>query len=177
MSDTERVVEIRGSRVTLARFRTSDFDAVHAFASDPVVCQFTTWGPNTAEDTHAFIAEATARMNDGYLLAVVLDEDVVGSAAVWTTSQGDRTGEFGYTIRRDCWGRGLGTEAATLLMRLGFDRLGLERLAATCAPDNIGSIRVLEKAGLRREGLLRGHVLLRGQRRDSLVFGRLVTDT
>lgn len=176
MPDSARVLEISGSRVTLARFRASDFDAVHAFASDPRVCEFTTWGPNTDEDTRAFIAEATTPTTNGYLLAAMLGDDVIGSAAVWTTSRDDRAGELGYTIRRDCWGRGIATEVATLLLRLGFQRLGLERIAATCAPDNVGSVRVLEKAGLRREGLLRGNVLVRGRRRDSLIFGCLVTD-
>jgi hypothetical protein len=38
-SDSERVVEVSGSRVSLARFRASDFDAVHAFAADPRVCE------------------------------------------------------------------------------------------------------------------------------------------
>jgi RimJ/RimL family protein N-acetyltransferase len=176
MPDAERILEISGPRLALARFRESDFEAVHGFASDPVVCEFTTWGPNTEEDSRAFIAEATAPTSDGYLLAAMLGEDLIGSAAVWITSRGDRTGEFGFTIRRDCWGRGFGTEVASLLLRLGFERLGLERVAATCAPDNARSVRVLEKVGLRREGRLRGHVLVRGERRDSLIFGRLATD-
>ena len=177
MPDDDRVVEVSGSRLALAHFREDDFDAVHAFASDPVVCEFTTWGPNTAEDTRAFIADATEPVSDGYVLAVLLGEEVIGSAAVWITGRSDRTGELGYTIRRDCWGRGFGTVVATLLLRLGFDKPGSERLAATCAPDNIGSVRVLEKAGLHCEGLLRGHVLVRGRRRDSLVFARLISDS
>lgn len=177
MSDTARVAEISGSRLSLARFRESDFDAVHSFASDPAVCEFTTWGPNSEEETRVFIDEATRPMSGGYVLAVMLGDEVIGSAAVWTTSRGDRTGELGYTIRRDCWGRGFGTEVATLLLHLGFERLGLERMAATCASDNVASVRVLQKAGLRREGLLRGHALVRGRRRDSLIFGRLVTDS
>lgn len=60
---------------------------------------------------------------------------------------------------------------ARLLVRLGFERLGLHRLSATCDPGNAASIRVLEKAGLRREGLLRGLYLVRGQHRDRLMFG------
>jgi len=151
------VVEVGGSRLALARFRESDSDAVHGFASDPAVCAFTTWGPDTDEDTRDFIAEATEPMSDGYVLAVILGEVAIGSAAVWTSSRSDRTGEFGYTIRRDYWGRGFGTEVAILLLRLGFEQLGLERTAATCAPDNVGSVRLSEKAGLRREGLIRGH--------------------
>jgi RimJ/RimL family protein N-acetyltransferase len=168
---------INGPRLTLARFHEGDLDAVHAFASDPVVCQFTTWGPSTIEDTRAFLVEATQPTSDGHQVAVLLDDQVIGSAAVWTTSPQDRSGELGYTIHRDCWGRGYATEVANLLLQLGFERLGLERIAATCAPENAGSARVLEKVGFRREGLLRGHVLVRGTRRDSLLFGRLRTDS
>ena len=173
----DRVPVATGPRLALASFAEADFDAVHAFASDPVVCQFTTWGPNTEQETRAFIAQATMPTTDGYLLAVMLGGVVIGSAAVWTTTTDDLAGEIGYAIRSDYWGRGYGTEVATMLVRLGFERLGLERVAATCAPDNVGSVRVLERAGLRQEGMIRGHVRLRGTRRDSLLFGRLVTDS
>lgn len=167
---------IEGPRLALARFRESDLEAVHRFASDPEVCRFTGWGPNTIEETRAFVAEAVKRHSGRYDLAVLRDGEVIGSASVWTTSPEHRVGELGYTIRRDCWGHGCATEVARLLVDLGFDTLGLERLAATCDPDNAASVRVLEKAGLRREGLLRGLYLVRGQRRDRLVFGFLRTD-
>jgi RimJ/RimL family protein N-acetyltransferase len=176
MSDDPRDVVTRGRRVVLARFRESDLDAVHSFASDPEVCRFTGWGPNTREETRSFIADAIEPSNDRYDLAVLRGDEVIGSASVWTTSPGDRAGELGYTIRRDCWGEGYATEVARLLVALGFERLGLERLGATCDPANAASARVLEKAGLRREGLMRGLYLVRGLRRDRVVFGRLSTD-
>jgi [ribosomal protein S5]-alanine N-acetyltransferase len=102
--------------------------------------------------------------------------DLIGSAAVWTANQESRVGEMGYTIRRDCWGQGFATEVAPLLLHLGFERLGLERIAATCDPANTPSIRFLKRAGLREERLLRGLNLVRSQRRDRLVFGCLATD-
>lgn len=166
----------KGPHLALARFCESDIEAVHRFASDPEVCRYTGWGPNSLDETRAFVAEAVQRHSDRYDLAVLRDGEVIGSASVWTTSPEHRVGELGYTIRRDCWGQGHATEVARLLVELGFEKLGLERLAATCDPGNAASVRVLEKAGLRREGLLRGLYLVRGRRRDRLVFGRLRTD-
>ncbi|MFC8502381.1 GNAT family N-acetyltransferase [Pedococcus sp. NPDC057267] len=168
----------RGQSVDLARFQSTDFEAVHAFASNPRVCRFTTWGPNTEDDTRQFLREATDTepTDDGYMLAVLREGAVIGSAAVWTTSGEDRSGEMGYTLHPDYWGRGYGTDVATLLLQLGFNALGLERITATCDPQNLASVRVLEKAGLRQEGILRGHLLARGARRDSLLFARLMTD-
>jgi RimJ/RimL family protein N-acetyltransferase len=166
----------KGPRLALARFCEGDVEAVRRFASDPEVCRYTGWGPNTLDETRAFVAEAVQRHSYRYDLAVLRDGEVIGSASVWTTVPEHRAGELGYTIRRDCWGHGHATEVARLLVELGFDQLGLERLAATCDPDNAASVRVLEKAGLRREGLLRGLYLVRGRRRDRLVFGLLRTD-
>ena len=173
MAHTPREVMITGPVLALARIQDADVEAVHAFASDPVVCRFTGWGPNTFDETRAFVAEATQRRIDRYDLAILRDGELIGTASVWTTSPGHRVGELGYTIRRDCWGRGYASEAARLLVGLGFGQLGLERLAATCDPGNVASVRVLEKAGLQREGLLRGLYLVRGQRRDRLMFGCL----
>ena len=176
MPDAKRDVVIRGPHLALARFEPGDVEAVHLFASDPEVCRFTGWGPNTLDETRAFVDEAVKRHSDRYDLAVLHGNDLIGSASVWTTSPEHRVGELGYTIRRDCWGRGHATEVARLLVELGFGKLGLERLAATCDPDNLASVRVLEKAGLRREGLLRGLYLVRGRRRDRVVLGLLRTD-
>jgi len=63
----------------------------------------------------------------------------------------------------------LATEAAELLVAFGFKALGLERLEATCRPANVGSLTVLERVGFQREGLIRDHLLIRGQRQDSLL--------
>lgn len=162
--------------VQLAPFTAADFDDVHAFASHPLVCADTTWGPNDADDTRAFLDEAACSRPGTVLLAVVREDRVIGSASVWTTSQADRCGELGYALHPDFWGRGYATLVAQALLRRGFADLGLERVAATCGPANTRSARVLEKAGLRLEGHLRGDKLVRGARRDSLVFARLVTD-
>lgn len=176
MSDAVREVVIRGPRLALARFRESDVDAVHAFAADPVVCRYTGWGPNSLDDTRAFVADAVSADDERYVLAVLRGDQLMGSASVWTTSTVHRVGELGYTIRRDCWGQGYATEVARLLVDLGFNCLRLERLAATCDPENTASVRVLEKAGLRHEGLLRGLYLVRGRQRDRLMFACLRSD-
>jgi RimJ/RimL family protein N-acetyltransferase len=62
------------------------------------------------------------------------------------------------------------------MLRFGFDELGLHKISATCDPDNRGSARVLEKIGMRREGVLRDHFLIRGQWRDRLLWAVVRTD-
>ncbi|MCC9175719.1 GNAT family N-acetyltransferase [Arthrobacter sp. zg-Y179] len=173
-------IRLHGLRVTLRDFRADDVDAVHAFASNPVVTQWSTWGPNTLADTQSFITDAAAEPASSartrFTLAVLFQGRLVGTAAVWTTSASDRNGELGYTLARDVWGLGLATEAAALLLGHAFGPMGLMRVEATCHPENAGSVRVLEKNGFAFEGRLREHRLVGGKRRDSLLFAALLSD-
>ncbi|APU21218.1 GNAT family N-acetyltransferase [Actinoalloteichus sp. GBA129-24] len=177
-----RGIHLAGPRLVLRDFLDSDVDAVHAFAGDPEVTRFTDWGPNSPEDSRAFVADAVAQARESSrtefsLAAVDVTSGVlIGSAAVGITSRTHRQGELGYVVHRDHWGRGLATEATTMLLTFGFHRLGLRRIAATCHPDNIASARVLQKAGLRPEGRLRSNLHVRGAWRDSLLFAALDDD-
>lgn len=131
------------------------------------------------EQTRTFIEEAIQTQTtprSSYILAATLAGQVIGSAAVWTTSQTDRNGELGYTFSREHWGQGFGTEATKLLITVGFTVMGLERVTATCHPNNVASARVLEKSGFVFEGRLRSEKLVRGIRRDSLLFSTLKSD-
>jgi ribosomal-protein-alanine N-acetyltransferase len=73
-------------------------------------------------------------------------------------------------LARARWGRGYATEAATAMLRFGFDQLGLHKIMATCDPDNTTSARVLTKIGMRIDGYLYQHVLVRRRWRDRLVL-------
>ena len=167
--------ELRTARLRLRAFAPGDEDAVHRYAADPEVCRFVTWGPNSTEDTRAFVAEAVrsaaqAGERGAWTWAVVLEGELVGTAGLTVTSRENARGELGYVLRRDRWGGGVTTEAAAAVLGFAFGPAGLARVEATCRPENTGSRRVLEKIGMRREGLLRSHVVVRGERCDSLLF-------
>ena len=83
-------------------------------------------------------------------------------------------GHFGYWITREARGRGVATEALKALCRWGVESLGLKRLELVTDPENTASQRVAEKAGFRREGILRSALEYRdGTRRDSVMFSLL----
>ncbi|MCC9146702.1 MULTISPECIES: GNAT family N-acetyltransferase [unclassified Arthrobacter] len=174
-------IVLQGPRVTLRDVRPDDVDAVHGFASDPVVTQWSTWGPNTRAETQSFVDDAAiepvADSRNRFTLAVVFEGRVVGTAGVWTTSGSESSGELGYTLHQSVWGRGLATETAALLLDHAFGPMGLVRVQATCHPENTGSVRVLEKNGFAFEDRLRDHRLVAGQRLDSLLFAALHPDS
>lgn len=172
-------MEIRTERLLLRPFRAADFDAVHAYASDPEITRWAGWGPNTPEDTAVFlglaIMSATEQPPRAHRFAVVRTDDdaLIGSAELHVTDVENRCGSLGYLIARPAQRRGYATEAARALLAHGLGELGLHRVVATCDPDNAGSIGVLRAIGMLQEGHLRDHFLIRGEWRDRLLFAAL----
>ncbi len=169
-------MDLRTERLLLRPFRATDFDAVHAYASDPGVCRWVDWGPNTPEETAVFlglaIMSATEQPRRAHRLAVVRSEDdaLIGAVDLHVSDPANRRGEMGYIIAGPAQRRGYATEAARALLTHGLGELGLHRITATCDPDNAGSAGVLRAIGMVQEGHLRHHFLIRGEWRDRLLF-------
>ena len=166
-------------RLILREFRESDFDAVHAYGSDPEVARFMVWGPNTPEETRAFLDRALEDLRHwprpSVNAAVVLADSgrLIGSAELRVKDPENLTGEFGYCFHRDAWGQGYGPEAALALIRQGFDEMGLHRITATCDVRNRKSWRVMEKLGMRREATFRKDVRVKRRWRDTYLYAML----
>jgi [ribosomal protein S5]-alanine N-acetyltransferase len=173
------MLPLRTSRLELRDFRVEDFHAVHAFASDPVVTRYTSWGPNSEEETRAFldgvVREAAEQPRRTFSLAMVLHSDgaLVGSCGLMGRREMYREYEIGYVLHRDWWGRGLASEVVGALLAFGFGEMGAHRIYGQVDPENEGSSRVLTRAGFRLEGHLRKDLLKRGEWRDSLVYALL----
>ena len=86
------------------------------------------------------------------------------------------TGTVGYWIGQTHTGRGYATAAVRALAEHSFGGLKLHRLEAACLPANIGSRRVLEKAGFRREGEAKAYLKINGVWADHLLFGLLAEE-
>lgn len=145
---------------------------MHQYAADPKVTRYTDWGPNTPAETAAFIASVTNPPPAVHPFAIVTraNQELIGGCEVRVVSERTGRGELGYVLRPPWWNQGYATETAGLLLRYAFEDLGLQRVEATCDPQNVGSARVLAKIGMQRIDLLRQHLLVRGVWRDSLVF-------
>jgi ribosomal-protein-alanine N-acetyltransferase len=174
-------MKLTTDRLLLRPLEAGDFRAVHAYASDPEVVRFMDWGPNTLDDTTAFLERMITSVNASprtqYPLAIEpAGEPLAGVVELQIDSAEHRRADIGYVLGRAAWGKGYASEAAAAMLRFGFGELGLHKISATCDPDNLGSARVLEKIGMRREGVLRDHFLIRGQWRDRLLWAALRTD-
>ncbi|MFJ6197639.1 GNAT family N-acetyltransferase [Micromonospora sp. NPDC092111] len=176
-----RPVRMTGPGCLLREWDDGDVPALWALLDDARVAdRVLDEAPPSPDDVRAAVrawrqaAEQSPRRE--YRLAVVVADRPVGLGNLAVESSTHRRGEIGYVIHPDHWGRGLGTQVARLLVRLGFEQLGLHRIEATTRPDHTASCRVLEKAGMRREGISRDHLHVRGRWWDSVRYAVLATD-
>jgi ribosomal-protein-alanine N-acetyltransferase len=174
--------ELVSLMLRLRDYRPDDAEAVQRFASDPEVVEHLPFGPNELADTKAFLrraiesAQAVPRRSFEVALTDRATGELVGGIRLGVQSDVHRDASIGYILRRDLWGKGLVTEAASALVAFGFTQLGMHRIWATCAVDNIGSRRVLEKLGMTREAHLREHLWVRERWRDSYLYALLERD-
>jgi RimJ/RimL family protein N-acetyltransferase len=160
--------------VSLRPLTLADTDAVHSWASLPESCRYQGWGPNTIEETRAFVERALAAGPDRLIFAILVAGEVVGTAELRLA--GPTTGELAYLVHPRHWGRGIATAAALALLRMGFGEHRRHRIFATCDPRNVASAAVLRKIGMRYEGRLRATEYIRDGWRDSDLYAILATD-
>jgi len=151
---------------------------VHAYASDPETVRYMDWGPNVESDTKEFLRRAIAYQSSKprtqYEFAITLRTtgELIGGCGI-EKRPARKEGVIGFCLNKAYWGKGYGTEAARALLAFGFTRLDLHRITALCDPSNIGSNRVLEKAGMTLEGHLREDFPVRGKWRDTMIYGMI----
>jgi RimJ/RimL family protein N-acetyltransferase len=168
------------ARLVLRPFQARDLQDLYAFHSLPEVTRFLYWEARDLEQVRGVLE---AKMRQGVLedegqmlaLAVVWQEVgvVVGEVSLHWLSRRHRQGEVGFVFHPGYQGRGLATEAAAVVLGLGFGDLGLHRMVGRCDAQNLASARLLERLGMRREAHFVENELFKGAWGDELVYAML----
>lgn len=132
-------------------------DIFRAYASDAEVTRFLTWRPNTSlAETEEFLRGRLdeIRLGRKYSWLITTGEDAEGCGMIEISNEGHRAA-IGYILARPEWGKGYMTEALRAVISAAFTLPPIYRVWAVCDVENIASARVLEKAGMSFEGVLR----------------------
>jgi [ribosomal protein S5]-alanine N-acetyltransferase len=158
-------------RLVLRRLTLADAEDVYAYGRDPQVARYTSWRAHASiEDSRHFLTWCVERYADGAVapwgIALKAEGRVIGSGGFVTWNLGNDRAEIGYTLGRPYWGQGLAPEAMRAVLDFGFTRMDLHRIEARCFVANAASARVMEKIGMRYEGIMREGVLVKGRYED-----------
>lgn len=165
-------------RVVLRWLTGADIPALFTIFSHPEVMRY--WSSAPLKD----LGEAQAllegiqdsfRRKELYQWGVALKagDKVIGTCTLLHLDPRNRRAEVGYALGRVYWGQGLMSEALGALFDYAFTTLGLHRLEADVDPRNAPSLRILERLGFQREGMLRERWLVGEETQDSLLLGLL----
>jgi RimJ/RimL family protein N-acetyltransferase len=171
---------LRTARLTLRPFSPGDLDDLFDIQSRPEVARFLYWEARDAgqvrealdvKTRESVLDEEGKRLS----LAVVLPQrgTVIGEVMLGWLSREHRQGEVGFVLHPDHQGRGYATEAAGVMLRLGFADLGLHRIIGRCDAQNLASARVLERLGMRREAHFIHDQIFKGEWGEELVYAML----
>ena len=149
---------IETARLLLRRATVGDAESIfREYAQDAEVTRYLCWRPHTdAAQTRAFMEQCRQAWDTGaaYPFAIIDRADGRLMGMIEMRLDGHRA-EFGYVLARPHWGRGCMPEALDALIRRASALAGIRRIWAYCDVENRASQRVLEKAGMEREGLVR----------------------
>jgi len=132
-----------------------------SYAQDPLVTRYLVWLPHQSiETTEKFIALCIEQWANASAFAYVITQKSNARPIGMIDFRPHQHGaNLGYVLAKEHWGRGITTEAARGVIARAFTQQGLYRVQAFCDVDNIPSARVLEKVGMRREGILRRYAV------------------
>ena len=165
--------ELRTGRLLLRPFRMDDVDDVFAYASDAEWNRYLGLPePYTRRSAEEFVSNMVLADWETNPMWAIVHEGRVSGGINLTTRGRDQT-ELGYSIARPLWGRGLTTEAARAVIDYGFQSMGLARIYSFANIENEGSWRVMEKLGMKREGIMRSNRLVRDERVDDVFYAVL----
>lgn len=166
-------MELRRTTCIVRSFRADDAASLAHHANDREI-----WinlrdrfpHPYTLADARAWIARSASEQAPTSFAIAVADE-VIGGIGLRLNDDVERiSAEIGYWVARAYWGRGIATDAVRAVTEHAFTVHELTRIYALPFAENTASIRVLEKAGYVREGLLRRSAIKDGIVRDQLIY-------
>ncbi|MFZ4404541.1 MAG: GNAT family N-acetyltransferase [Pseudobdellovibrionaceae bacterium] len=159
--------------ITLRPLQSADFENAFQWTGDPDVTQSLFWDAHESPNATQVFLKKVAETHPWFMAICFAGKPVGAITLDRGSGRGVKRAEMGYVVAKKYWGQGIATQAIRLCLARGFSDLDVERIEAFVDPENRGSVKVLEKAGLNKDAFLKRYVLHRGLIRDRFVFSAL----
>ena len=176
-------LQLVSERTKLRLIQLSDLDFIHQLHSLPETDEFNALGiPETIEETKAIILpwiednQRAEIVNYTFIIEQKNNDQSIGLFGIKVGHRKYKRAEVWYKIHSDYWNKGFATEVLNSVLTFCFDELKLHRVQAGCAVENVGSIKVLEKVGMQREGRGRQILPLKSGWSDNFEYAILESD-
>lgn len=170
--------DLHGKRIKLSKIDESGLQDMYEYSKNPLLYRYFEYEPQKSiEETEEYLRKLIRRSeseNGHYWFIKLNTGKVIGSFGVIDIDWRRKNAEIGYGISPDYWGKGYFSEALNLILEFLFNEQNFHRIFAKTQPDNLSSIRSLERAGFKREGTMRDFYLsYDGKRHDAVILAIL----
>jgi ribosomal-protein-alanine N-acetyltransferase len=176
--ETKRLAILETDRLRLEPLAERDAGDLYPLMGDPEVMAY--WDSPEVDDpelvteiVRAEVADMQAGWAIHWSIRTLADGAFVGCCDLSEIDRRHKRAEIGYMLGRDAWGQGHALEALRSVIAFAAAS-GVRRLTARTHLGNRRSESLLQRLGFEEEGMLRGHVLRDGERRDCRLFGLLL---
>lgn len=148
-------IEIESERLLFRKYENRDFPVFYDMLSSIENMKYRSSEPKNEENVREYLqwgmqcAEQKPCINYRYAVVLKNTGETIGSCELAFTNKDPA--ELAWELHRNYWRKGYGTEIGKTLLKLGFETLGIRRIVADCNTLNVGSYRIMEKIGMRRE--------------------------
>ena len=165
-------------RLILRKITLEDVEDMYSYGSNEDVSKYVTWEThNTLSDTKGFVEFVLTQYENKKVspwgIEYKENGKFIGTIDFVSWQVKHNVAEIGYVLSQDYWGKGIVTEAANEVIKFGFNNMDLVRIQAKCFVENIGSARVMEKAGMSFEGIIRKGMFVKGKHQDVKMYSIL----
>ncbi|MFC4403859.1 GNAT family N-acetyltransferase [Gracilibacillus xinjiangensis] len=162
-------------RLILRKMTLEDAEDIYLYGSDEEVSKYVTWNTHQSlSDTKGFVEFIINQYENSQIAPWGMEYKengkFIGTIDFVSWEPQHKTAEIGYVLSKQYWGKGLTTEAAREIISFGFKEMDLVRIQAKCFVENTASQRVMEKAGMSFEGIIRKGMFLKGKHRDLRMY-------
>ncbi len=173
--------EISTERLFLRKISLDDTESLFQYWSDPEVTKYLNINPfMKIEQAYSMIQllNHLYKKREGIRWAITLKKGkiIIGTCGYNNWIKRSSRGEIGYELGRKYWGKGYAREAISEILRYGFIKINLNRVEAFTVPEATSSIKLLQKLGFKREGILREYGFWNGQYWDENIYSLLKKD-
>jgi [ribosomal protein S5]-alanine N-acetyltransferase len=172
------IPQIETKRLILRKLTMDDIDDIYEYACLPDMTTYLIWHPHKGKQESAdFVKFTWGQLQEqiSIIWGIELKEEkkIIGTIDLRKWNTVDRCGDTGYGIAPKYWSRGITSEALDSVINFGFGFLLLNRIEAHCEEANKGSWKVMEKCGMKFEGVLREKVFIKDRFRTMKMYSIL----
>ena len=174
-----KFTEIESARLRLRHFQDSDVTPFVGYRNDPIVAKYQSWDGISELEACTFIQEQKeiqpGEPGKGFQIAIELKATgvLIGDCYFTINALDHRQAEIGFTLSREYQGYGYATEAVLCFLNYAFHTFNLHRITAITDCENIASVALLERLGMRREGHFIQNIWFKGKWGDEYLYAIL----